>query len=221
MSNQRDALRYRPLTTADIGSVPLQHQGAEDDVRARIAACGSAAMLVFDGDLCVGQLQFRPYVPGSVSPNGLHDPLYWMDFGGRTPPLPERTLALFCYHVGQLDESDARDPRYLGRGIGTRLLDETLAWAGGAAFAAVVAKGLTPLWPVVQYMGGMPDAVYTSRGFHAAARYHDRDLRVALDEMLAGRYGEERRAGLRALVDQGADLDAAAGVTVCVRALPL
>ena len=57
-------------------------------------------MLVFEGERHVGQLQFRPYVSNTVSPNGLHHPLYWMDFQGRAPDMPERTLALFCFHVG-------------------------------------------------------------------------------------------------------------------------
>jgi hypothetical protein len=36
-------LRYRLMTAADIGSVPIGHMGTEDEVRDRIAALGSAA----------------------------------------------------------------------------------------------------------------------------------------------------------------------------------
>src|SRR5262245_7787495 len=111
MKTSDSALHYRPLVSADIGHVPLQHQGTPEEVRARITACGASAMLVFDGDTCVGQLQFRPYIPDTVSPNGVHDPLYWMGFNGYAPVLPAQTLALFCYHVGQLDDTDARDAR--------------------------------------------------------------------------------------------------------------
>ena len=118
MKRSDSTLHYRPLMPADIGHVPLQHQGTPEAVRARVAACGWSAMLVFDGTMCVGQLQFRPYVPDTVSPNGLHDPLYWMDFNGSAPALPAHTLTLFCYHVGQLDDTDVRDTRYFGRGIG-------------------------------------------------------------------------------------------------------
>jgi hypothetical protein len=205
---------------ADIGHVPLQHQGTPEEVRARMAACGASAMLVFDGAVCVGQLQFRPYVPDTVSPNGLHDPLYWMDFNGAAPALPVHTLALFCYHVGQLDDTDARDTRYFGRGIGVRLLEETIAWATNAGFTAVVAKGLTALRPVIEYMGGLPAAVYSTHRFVEAVSYPDAALRTALDEMLAGRYGAARQDALRTLVQTGASLDEAARITICVRRLP-
>ena len=178
-------------------------------------------MLVFDADRCVGQLQFRPYLPGIVSPNGLHDPLYWADFRGLAPVLPAQTLALFCYHVGQLDDTDAREARYFGRGIGVRLLEETVAWASRAGFSVLVAKGLSALRPVVEYMGGLPAAVYMAHHFVDMGHYHDPDLRVALDEMLAGRYGEARQAALHSLVQAGADLDEAARITVCVRQLAM
>ena len=122
-------------------------------------------MLVFDGPNHVGQLQFRPFVPDTVSPNGLHDPLYWMDFKGHSPQLPGQTLALFCYHVGQLDNSPARDPRYFGKGIGIRLLNETVSWAASAGFGAVVAKGCPKFRPVIEYMGGLPSEIYQQQGF--------------------------------------------------------
>jgi GNAT superfamily N-acetyltransferase len=220
MKTSDSPLHYRPLLPADIGHVPLQHQGTPAEVRARVAAYGSSAMLVFDGTMCVGQLQFRPYVPDTVSPNGLHDPLYWMDFNGSAPALPAHTLALFCYHVGQLDDTDARDPRYFGRGIGIRLLEETIAWATKAGFTAIVAKGLTALRPVIEYMGGLPASVYGAHRFVEAVRYHDAALRAALEEMLAGHYGAARQDALRTLVQTGASLDEAARITICVRWLP-
>jgi hypothetical protein len=177
-------------------------------------------MLVFDGTRCVGQLQFRPYVPDTVSPNGLHDPLYWMDFNGAAPPLPAHTLTLFCYHVGQLDDTDARDTRYFGRGIGIRLLEETIAWATTAGFTAIAAKGLTAIRPVIEYMGGLPASVYSAHRFVEAISYHDAALRTALDAMLAGHYGAARQDALCTLVQTGAGLDEAARITICVRRLP-
>ena len=131
--------------------------------------------------------------------------------------LPPKTLALFCYHVGQLDDTDARDARYFGRGIGARLLDEAVAWARNAGFAAIVAKGLTSLRPVIEYMGGLSAAAYAEHHFVDAARYHDPGLRAALGEMLEGRYGEARQTALRKTVEAGADLDEAAQIAVCVR----
>ena len=99
-------------------------------------------MLVYDGPMHVGQLQFRPYIPDTMSPDGLHDPLYWMDFSGNAPPLPDRTLALFCYHVGQRDNTSSRDSRYFGRGIGVRLLEKTLEWARRLAKGPVKSMGI-------------------------------------------------------------------------------
>ena len=217
MKAQFCGFRFRLLKPDDVRRVPLQHQGTPEEVLERISVCGSSAMLAFEGEAHVGQLQFRPYVPDTRSPKGLHDPLYWMDFQGHAPSLPERTLALFCYHVGQLDDTDARDPRYFGRGIGIKLLDETLAWAQSVGFEAVVAKGLSSLRPVIEYMGGMPTAVYTSRNFLQAAAYRDTELRSCLDEVLHGRYGIALQEALQTLVAAGVNLDEAAMVTVCLR----
>jgi GNAT superfamily N-acetyltransferase len=210
-------IRFRPLAFDDLDAVPLQCQGEPAELAERIARCGSSALLAFDGDACVGQLQFRPYVAGTRSPNGLHHPLYWMDFPDSTPAPPEPALALFCYHVGQLASNpERRDPRYLGRGIGQALLRETLTWARGHGFAAVVAKGLASCWSLIQYMGGMPWSVYEEHGFTDLHRYRDAELRVVLDELLAGRYGADRAAALRQLSDAGVDLDALAEVRIGV-----
>ena len=144
MSEQQDRISFRPMTIADVGVAPISHQGEPDEVRQRITDLGASAMLAFDGAQHVGQLQFRRYEPGTRSPKGLWDPLYWADFAGHTPDLPVRTLVVFCYHVGQLDDTDARDPRYQGRGLGLRLLDHFLDWATTAAKPASVAKAVPP-----------------------------------------------------------------------------
>ena len=169
-------------------------------------------MLVYEGSTHAGQLQFRPYIPGTVSPDGLRHPLYWMDFEDQAPQMPERTLALFCYHVGQLDNTAERDPRYFGRGIGVRLLEETVNWAASAGFEAVVAKGCPNIWPVIRFMGGLPSEVYQRQGFIMAARYHDRDLRQEVEDMLKGPFGKELKKLL-----QGRDLEEVAEVSICVK----
>jgi hypothetical protein len=160
-------------------------------------------MCVFDGQQHIGQLQFRPYVPHTVSPQGLHDPLYWMDFQGQAPDLPARTLSLFCYHVGQTDNTQDRDPRYFGKGIGLRLLKETLTWAKFAGFEAVVAKGCPGYRSIIEYMGGMPIAVYREQGFKVEATYIDRELRSVAESL-----------------DKEWDLNMASEVGVCVRYFP-
>lgn len=219
MNSHQSEFRYRLLERADIEDVPLSCQGAREQVVERIAEIGSSAMLAFEEATHVGQLQFRPYVSDTVSPDGINDPLYWMDFGDHAPPLPERTLALFCFHVGQLEDGSAREPRYFGRRMGTDLLDATLAWAGKAGFQAVVAKATPPTWPIPQFMGGMPSGVYASRGFEQAASYHDAALRSGLDGVLEGQYGSQWQDGLGKLVREGVNLDDLATATLCVRRL--
>jgi hypothetical protein len=140
-------------------------------------------MLAFDGPKHIGQLQFRPYVPDTVSPQGLHHPLYWMDFQGRAPVLPEKTLSLFCYHVGQTDNTQARDSHYFGKGIGLRLLNETLRWAEEAGFEAVIAKGCPGYRSIIEYMGGMPTDVYREQGFLITATYLDQELKAVVESM--------------------------------------
>ena len=157
-------------------------------------------MLVFDGQQHIGQMQFRPYVPHTVSPRGLHHPLYWMDYQGLAPDLPEKTLALFCYHVGQTDNTQARDSHYFGKGIGLRLLNETLRWAKDIGFEAVIAKGCPGYRPIIEYMGGMPTEVYREQGFEITATYIDQELRTVV-KSLAGNW----------------DPDQASEVSVCVR----
>jgi GNAT superfamily N-acetyltransferase len=205
MSDQHDRISFRLLTAADVGVVPIGHQGDSDEVRQRIADLGSSAMLAFDGDQHVGQLQFRRYEPNVCSPKGLWDPLYWVDFAGHAPALPARTLAVFCYHVGQLDDTDARDPRYQGRGLGLSLLDHFLEWALQAGFAAVVAKAVPPYRPMMSFMGGQPANVYQARGFETVASWVDPELRAIVTD--------------RDLTPDGVDPDDAARVSCCVRRL--
>ena len=136
-----DTITFRPMTSEDVGTIPIGHQGDEQEVRARIQTLGSSAILAFDAAQHVGQLQFRRYAADTRSPKGLWDPLYWGEFGNAAPALPDRSLSIYCYHVGQLDDTDDRDARYQGRGIGLRLLDYFLDWAKQAGFAGGDGQG--------------------------------------------------------------------------------
>ena len=212
-------LTYRLMTAADIGSVPLDHQGTPSEVRARIADLGSSAALVFDGSQHVGQLQFRRYDPDLRSPSGLHDPLYWGDFSATVAPeLPQRALNLFCYHVGQLDAGEARDARYQGRGIGSNLLDALINWADAERFEAIVAKAVPAVRAVAVYMGGQPAAVYEERGFKIVARWQDADLLAHLSASM--NEDSPLAAESRRLVKSGEGLAAAGEVAICVRRHP-
>jgi GNAT superfamily N-acetyltransferase len=205
VANQ-ESIWLRPMTAADVGQVPITHQGEPDEVLERIADLGSSAILAFDGDRHVGQLQFRRYRPGVRSPRGVWDPLYWGDFADHAPDLPTDTLAIFCYHVGQLDETEARDPRYQGRGLGSRLLDYFLDWVTQSGFAAVVVKAVPNTRPVMAFMGGQPARVYQARGFEIAGSWIDHDLRTVVDE--------------KGLALDAGNLDDASRVTCCVRRMP-
>lgn len=173
-------LELRMMTAADVGTVPIGHQGDADQVRRRIEDLGSSAVLAFDDDRHVAQLQFRQYRAGQRSPTGLDEPLYWMDFEGHAPPLPEHTIAVFCYHVGQTDDTDARDPRYWGRGLGVQLLDVLVGWAADEGYA-IVAKGVPAARPVMTFLGGQPASVYESRGFTTTATWVDQELRAVVE----------------------------------------
>ena len=180
---------------------------AREQVVERIAEIGSSAMLAFEAARHVGQLQFRPYLSGTTSPDGINDPLYWMDFEARhrrcrSEPWPSSASTWVSSRDGS-----ARDSQYFGRRMGTDLLDATSCGRGKPGFEAVVAKATPPTWPIPQFMGGMPPGVYASRGFEQAVSYHDAALRRGLDGVLEGRYGSQWQEGLARLVQEGADLD--------------
>jgi GNAT superfamily N-acetyltransferase len=200
-----DKIQYRVMTLADLPGVPIGCQGAMPGIRSRIRELGSTAVLAFDAGQHVAQLQFRRYDRLLRSPKGLWDPLYWGDFGDKAPDLPVRTLSLFCYHVGQLDDSERRDTSYQGRGIGLHLLDFLIGWAKEAGFDALVAKATPPVRSVASFMGGLPANLYVDRGFAVAASWIDPQLREVIQE--------------KGLVPAGRDLDEAARVSCCVRQL--
>ena len=155
-----NTLTYRPMVLSDLDAVPVGCQGSRAAIMERIGDLGAAAMLAFDGEQHVAQLQFRRYDQDLRSPDGLWDPLYWGDFGEHAPVLPSNTLSVFCYHVGQLDDTKARDAKYQGQGIGLALLDHFLRWASTAGFASVTAKCTPSPRAVMFFMGGQPAEAY-------------------------------------------------------------
>ena len=201
--NQIGDIQYRMMTLDDVGAVPIGCQGNRDAIEARIQDLGSCAVLAFDGAQHVAQLQFRRYEAELRSPDGLWDPLYWGDFGTEAPSLPNNTLSVFCYHVGQLEDSEQRDSRYQGRGIGLELLDRLLAWAPDRGFAAIIAKASPVPRAVMSFMGGQPASAYRERGFEVVTSWVDEQLREVIRE--------------KALVATDADPDEAALITCCIR----
>ncbi|MDE0349602.1 MAG: GNAT family N-acetyltransferase [Gammaproteobacteria bacterium] len=200
-----DDIAFRPMVAEDMDRYPIGCQGSPEDVAARIRDLGASAILAFDGARHVGQLQFRRYDPGLRSPKGVYEPAYWGDFGERAPDLGDNALAVFCYHVGQTDDSEQRDPAYFGRGIGLALLDSLLDWAGERGFDAVVAKATPAARPVMTMMGGQPVDAYRERGFEIAATWVDEQVREMVLE--------------RGLATPAADAADAWQVSCCVKAL--
>jgi GNAT superfamily N-acetyltransferase len=195
-------IRYRLMTAQDIGRVPMDCHGDVDAVTERIRDLGAAAVLAFDGEQHVGQLQFRRHRDDLRSANGIWHPNYWGDFGGRGPQLPRATVGVFCFHVGQLKSGAERDARYQGRGIGAALFDYFLEWARAGGVEAVVAKHTPSRRAVMAFMGGQPAEFYTARGFEVVADWIDPQLPDALRE--------------RGLVAEDADPNVIARVGMCV-----
>ena len=197
-----DTISYRMMTIEDLSLVPTGCQGGADDVASRIQELGSCAVLAFDGVQHIGQLQFRKYSPDCRSPNGLWDPLYWGDFGEHAPSLPTKTISVFCYHVGQLEDTEERDPKYQGKGIGLKMLDFLLEWAREEGFGAVIAKATPGVRKVMNFMGGQPEIAYLQRGFEPHETWVDPELRDVVRE--------------KALVPLNAAHDSAASISCCI-----
>jgi len=201
-NSSQNSIHYRPLEVGDLERVPLNCQGSLDEVRARVKDLGTSAILAFDGEQHVGQLQIRRYDRALRSPEGIWDPRYWGDFGDSAPVMPANTVAIFCYHVGQLDASEARDSRYQNRGIGVAMLDVLIEWARNERYAALIAKHTPPYPAVMGFMGGMSASRYEDRGFQVLSSWIDPQLRETVRE--------------RELVSETDDIDLAATVGSCV-----
>ena len=203
MSTSSDTIEFRPMVGGDVGRYPIGCQGEASEVAARIEDLGASAILAFNGTQHVGQLQFRRYDRELRSPSGAAEPAYWGDFGVRAPDLGRNALAIFCYHVGQTDDSAERDASYFGRGIGFGLLDYFLNWAEQQGYDAVVAKATPAARSVMTFMGGLPVSAYRDRGFEVTSSWIDTQVRDMVSE--------------RGLVEEGASPQDASEVSCCVR----
>ena len=180
--NQQPDLHYRPMGIDDANRVPIDCQGERNEIVERIKDLGASAILVFDGKQHVGQLQFRRHSAALRSSQGIWHPDYWGDFGDTQPTLPDNTLGIFCYHVGQLEPGEGRDSSYFGRGIGQSLLSTCMEWARDNDFEAIVAKHTPSNRGVMAFMGGQPAEVYEANGFEVASSWIDRQLLETVHE---------------------------------------
>ena len=183
-------LELRMMTLADVGTVPIGHQGAPDQVRRRIEDLGRAPS---SPSTAVGT---SPSSSSAATRRAGGCPAGWTSrctgwtSTATRSPLPEQTIVVFCYHVGQTDDSDARDPQYWGRGWVCGSLDMLVGWAAEHGYA-IVAKGVPAARPVMTFLGGQPASVYESRGFTTTATWVDTELRAVVERDQLAPPGDE------------------------------
>lgn len=79
-----------------------------------------------------------------------------------------------CFHVGILPNTWQANPAYFHRGIGTALLEASVAWAHRHAYAAVIAHGGSKIISAYNtMMGCMPWTSYAKLGFETKAFEED------------------------------------------------
>lgn len=206
MSTPSDGIQFRPMVGGDVGRYPIGCQGDASEVTARIRDLGASAILAFDGTKHVGQLQFRRYDRELRSPSGPSDTAFWGDFGASAPDLGLNALSVFCFHVGQTEDSAERDESYFGRGIGLGLLDYLLGWAEQQGYNAVAAKATPSARSVMTFMGGLPVASYRDRGFEVTSSWIDSQVRDLVSE--------------RGVIVEAASPQETSEVSCCVRRFP-
>ncbi len=175
-------IEIRPAAATDIPVLERRcWRGGEEEMRRRISDQGACSIIALDGARPVGQIYVRAYQPGFRSPEGLHDGSWWADLSGveDRAELPPRTAMLGCWHVGWVLETDGERreaPEYRGRGIGIALLRGAIDWlrSDAAPFDAIAAKAAaSEERPYLEWLGGLPLAIYASLGFATLATYDD------------------------------------------------
>jgi GNAT superfamily N-acetyltransferase len=136
-------------------------------------------------DVCVGQLHcYEVTVPGwddSVFPdyarNRLEDwPLGWPLLAAKEKELEfdGPVWGHACFHVGVLPDTWHAEPEYFERGIGTAMLEASVAWARDHDYAAIIAHGGPKIIPAYNnMMGCMPWTSYAKLGFETKAFEED------------------------------------------------
>jgi len=169
-------IRTEPVTHRLLGNVNLRCLPDGGSLEFCLADQEAIGIGAWDDDLFVGSLWFYKLDDDLINP-------YTPPWGGYNKAneqnLRERRaesglgsgpfLGLDCFHVGRLIENGpagAPDPKYLGQGIGTRLLEGAIAFAGEHGYAAILGGGgADRINRYNHWAGSLPTKVYSRHGF--------------------------------------------------------
>lgn len=170
-----------PVTHRLLGSVNLRCLPDGGKLEFCLGYQEAIGIGAWDDDLFVGSLWFYRLDDDLVNPYAPP----WVGYRrGNERNLQERKaqsglgagpfLGLDCFHVGRLIENGpdgTPDPKYLGRGIGTRLLDAAVSFARENRYAAVLgAGGADRVRSYNHWAGTLPTKVFLRRGFSCTKR---------------------------------------------------
>ena len=180
------AITIRPIESAELDRIVLRCWPPRETLDRLFRDQGTIGMAAWEGDRNVAQLHcYRVTAPDGKEWKAAEDgPMganWWTESDrlfegwGQWGPL-KAELGLSgpiwchaCFHVGRtLDDPEANDPRYLGRGIGTALCKASVRWAREHGHVAVVAPGSPHDVPeFTSWYGHLPWTTYAGLGFVA------------------------------------------------------
>jgi GNAT superfamily N-acetyltransferase len=169
-------LRTEPVTHERLGNVNLRCLPDGGSLEFCLRDQGAIGIGAWDDDLFVGSLWFyrldddltNPYAPPWVGYNRANRESL-AERKARSNLASGPFLGLDCVHVGRLIENGpdgTPEPRYLGRGIGTRLLEAAIAFAKEHGYAAVLhGGGPDRIQSYNHWAGSLPARVPLRHGF--------------------------------------------------------
>jgi len=174
-------IRTEPVTHRLLGNVNLRCLPDGGSLGFCLRDQGAIGIGAWDDDLFVGSLWF--YKLDDDLTNRYAPP--WVGYSkANTESLKERKarsglaagpfLGLDCVHVARLIENGPDgepDPRYLGKGIGTRLLEGAIAYAKENGYQAILwGGGADRIRSYNHWAGSLPGRVPLRHGFRCTDR---------------------------------------------------